>query len=111
MTAKTSVSVGYFVRVKKSKISAMGDLAFGHPQKVVHQQGPYTFRLDDGRTWNDSMLSNVPAPSGTWNPYQMLPLNLQPRLRHLSDPRIAPQCAVPKLHQIRPGYKQHCQLN
>lgn len=66
---KTTVSVGDFVRIKKPGISAKGDLAFSHPQKVVHQQGPSTFRLDDGRTWNASKLSKVPAPSAAWNPH------------------------------------------
>lgn len=64
---KATVSVGDYVRIRKPGISVKGDLAFSHPRKVISQQGPSTFRLDDGRTWNASKLSRVPAASATWN--------------------------------------------
>lgn len=64
---KTTVSIGGYVRIKKPGISFKGDLTFSQPRKVVRQQGPSSFRLDDGRTWNASKLSRVPAASATWN--------------------------------------------
>ncbi|XP_037561712.1 uncharacterized protein K02A2.6-like [Dermacentor silvarum] len=64
---KTTVSVGDYVRIKKPGISVKGDLTFSQPGKVVRQQGPSSFRLDDGRTWDAWKLSRVPAASAKWN--------------------------------------------
>ena len=49
------------VRVRKPWKVKKGELKFTNPQTVVAQKSPHTYLLDDGRTWNASHLSALPA--------------------------------------------------
>lgn len=84
---KTTVSVGDFVRIKKPGISAKGDLAFNHPQKVAHQRSGLT--MDELGTLRGYLRYLRHQPRGIR--IITLPPNLRSSLRRLSDPRIAPQ--------------------
>lgn len=48
------------VRVRKPWKVNKGDQKFTQPMTVVRQKSPYTYLLDDGRTWNASHLSALP---------------------------------------------------
>lgn len=70
---KPSIVVGDTVRVKKPVIYFKGDLSFSSPRKVVEQRGPASFGLDDGRIWNSSKLSKVPAQAAQPRPVIQTP--------------------------------------
>lgn len=70
---KPNIAVGDMVRVKKPAVSFKGDLSFSRSRKVVEQRGPASFCLDDGRTWNSSKLSKVPAQAAQPHPVIQTP--------------------------------------
>ncbi|XP_075739522.1 uncharacterized protein LOC142784984 [Rhipicephalus microplus] len=70
---KPNIAVGDMVRVKKPAVSFKGDLSFSCFQKVVEKRGPASFCRDDGRTWNSSKLSKVPAQAAQPHPVIQTP--------------------------------------
>lgn len=86
---ETAIAVGDFVRVRKPSIRFKGDSVFSPPTKVVKKQGPSSFRLQDGRTWNASKLSKVSQRS------QFQPCECSSELLPLPG-----ECAVPCYHSV-----------
>ena len=53
--AVPNVCVGDTVRYKTER---KGGPRFSAPHRIVASKGPYTYQLDDGRTWNASLLTS-----------------------------------------------------